>query len=75
VSSPDPQVPPTGEEIHIPGASVQPFLLAIGLTLALVGVTISWFLTIFGGILSIVVIYRWIAETRRDIAELPVDHE
>ncbi len=71
----EPQAPPAGEEIHIPGSSIQPLLLAIGLTLALVGVTISWVLTIFGGVLSIWVIVRWIADTRRDIAQLPVEHE
>ena len=26
----DPQLPPAGEEIHLPGGSVQPLLLTIG---------------------------------------------
>jgi hypothetical protein len=29
---------------------------------------------IFGGLLSIAVIARWIADTRRDIDELPASH-
>ncbi len=33
--------PPAGEEIHLPGPSVLPLLLAVGITVALVGVTIS----------------------------------
>ena len=33
----DPEVPPTGEEIHLPGPSIQPLLLTIGITVALVG--------------------------------------
>jgi tetrahydromethanopterin S-methyltransferase subunit C len=75
VSPLDPEVPPAGEEIHIPGSSIQPFLLAVGLTITLVGTTTTFILSIFGGILSIAVIVRWIADTRRDVAELPVDHE
>ena len=33
-----PGAPPVGEEIHLPGGSVQPLLLTIGLTIGLVGV-------------------------------------
>ncbi len=74
--SPDePQVPPAGEEIHVPASSIQPLLLAIGLTFTLIGVTISWILTGLGAVLSIWIIVRWIGETRRDIAELPSSHE
>jgi hypothetical protein len=68
----DPQLPPVGEEIHLPGGSIQPLLLTIGITLALVGVTTSIVLVVAGGALCLWVVYRWIADTRRDIAELPV---
>jgi type IV secretory pathway TrbD component len=71
----DPNLPPVGEEIHLPGGSIQPLLLTVGITIALVGVTLSWWLTGAGGILAIWVIIRWIADTRRDIAELPLHHE
>ncbi|MCZ4492356.1 MAG: hypothetical protein JWP53_1287 [Conexibacter sp.] len=71
----DPQLPPVGEEIHLPGGSIQPLLLTIGITLALVGVTTSIVLVVAGGALSLLVLYRWIADTRRDIAELPVHAE
>ena len=37
----DPEVPPAGEEIHLPGPSLQPLLLTVGLTVALIGVTTS----------------------------------
>jgi hypothetical protein len=70
----EPEVPPAGEEIHLPGPSLQPLLLAVGLTIALVGVTVSILLVIVGGVLSIAVIGRWIADTRRDVGQLPVDH-
>lgn len=69
----DRPVPPSGEEIHIPGASIQPVLLATGLTLTLLGVTLGNFLLISGLILSVWVIVRWIADTRREMSHLPED--
>jgi hypothetical protein len=68
------QVTPTGEEIHLPGPSILPLLTAAGITLALVGVTTYWILSVAGGLLAIVCVWRWIGDTRRDIAELPLDH-
>ena len=70
----DPEVPPTGEEIHLPGGSIQPLLLAVGVTMSIVGITTSIVFVIAGIILSVVVIARWIAGTRRDISELPIEH-
>jgi tetrahydromethanopterin S-methyltransferase subunit C len=68
-----PAPPPAGEEIHLPDPSLQPVLLAVGITIALVGVTLGRFLTVIGLILSIWVIVRWIADTRREMGELPED--
>jgi hypothetical protein len=73
VSAADPSAPPPGEEIHLPGASVQPVLLAFGLTITLLGVTIGPVLLIAGIVLSVWVIIRWILDTRRDISHLPED--
>jgi hypothetical protein len=70
----DPDVPPAGDEIHLPGGSVQPVLLAFGITVAIVGVTTTIVLVIAGVVLSLAVIVVWIRDTRRDIDELPVDH-
>ena len=69
------QVPPTGEEIHLPGSSILPLLTAAGITVALVGLTTYWILCVAGGLLAIVCVWRWIGDTRRDIAELPLDHD
>jgi hypothetical protein len=74
VSPVDPEIPPAGEEIHLPGGSVQPLLLTLGLTILIVGVTTSIVLVIAGAILSVAVIVRWIGDTRRDIDALPVHH-
>lgn len=71
----DPEIPPAGEEIHLPGGSLQPLLLTVGITIALLGVTMGLALLIPGLVLTVWVIVRWIADTRRDIAALPVHHE
>jgi hypothetical protein len=63
--------PPVGEEIHLPGPSLLPLLLAGAIAIALVGVTVNWLLTIGGGIVATVVIAVWIRDTRREIDELP----
>jgi hypothetical protein len=73
MSTLEPNTPPAGEEIHLPGASLQPVLLAFGITIALVGVTLGIFLLISGLVLSVAVIVRWIADTRRDMRALPED--
>jgi hypothetical protein len=73
VSPLEPPVPPPGEEIHLPGASMQPVLLAFGLTLTLLGVTLGNFILFSGLVLSIWVIVRWIADTRREMSHLPED--
>ena len=69
----DPEIPPTGEEIHLPGPSLLPLLTAVGITLALVGVTTYIEVTIAGVILTVVCVLRWIGDTRREIDELPLD--
>jgi hypothetical protein len=74
VSPLDPEIPPAGEEIHLPGPSIQPLLLAVGITMALLGTTIFFPFVIAGVILSLRVIVSWIRDTRREIDELPLDH-
>ena len=70
----EPEVPPPGEEIHLPGPSIQPVLLAFAITIAIVGVTTTVFLVIAGVVLTFAVIVVWIRDTRRDIDELPLEH-
>ncbi|WP_205697586.1 cytochrome c oxidase subunit 4 [Conexibacter sp. SYSU D00693] len=71
----DPQVPPAGEEIHLPGLSAQPLLVAVGTTILLIGVTFNWFVFAFGVIMTTWVIINWVRESNADIAELPVHDE
>jgi hypothetical protein len=73
VSPLDPEIPPAGEEIHLPGPSVLPALTALGITLTLVGVTTYIELVVVGGLVTLFAVVRWIRETRADIDELPLD--
>jgi hypothetical protein len=71
----DPELPPVGEEIHLPGGSIQPLLLTIGLTIALVGVTFNWWVCGAGGVLALWTLIRWVADARSEMAELPLHHD
>jgi heme/copper-type cytochrome/quinol oxidase subunit 1 len=66
--------PEPGEEIHLPGPSLIPFVSAIGITLMVIGTTISWLFSIVGAIIFVATTIRWIRDTRRDIETLPEDH-
>jgi hypothetical protein len=70
----DRPVPPTGEEIHIPGGSAQPILLAIFITIAVLGVTLGPIVWIPGVVLTVVVIVAWVRDARREYEELPLEH-
>lgn len=67
-------VPAAGEQVHLPGASYLPAWTAFGITIALVGVILSWVITGIGAVIAIVAIVRWIGEAREDISQLPLDH-
>jgi ABC-type phosphate transport system permease subunit len=70
----DPEIPPAGEEIHIPGPSIQPFLLAIAITMIVIGLTFHTVVLIGGIVLSVVVIAAWIRDARHELASLPAEH-
>ena len=70
----DPQTPPVGEEIHLPGPTIIPFVCAIGITLIVVGTTLTWILTIIGAVIFLVTVLMWVRDTRRDVAALPEEH-
>ncbi|HEX3909724.1 MAG TPA: hypothetical protein VHW67_03345 [Solirubrobacteraceae bacterium] len=69
----DPEIPPVGEEIHLPGPTILPVLTAVGLTLLLVGFTTFIEFTVAGAVLTIWCVVRWIKDTRSEIDELPLD--
>ena len=67
-------VPPAGEEVHMPAPSVLPLINAASLALTIVSLTLSWYLVGLGGFFFILTSIVWIADTRRDIANLPLEH-
>jgi hypothetical protein len=70
----DPGVPPPGEEIHMPRPSILPLINAAGLALAIVSLTLVWYLVAAGLIVFVVSAIKWIADVRRDIDDLPLEH-
>ncbi len=70
----DPPTPPPSEEIHLPGPTLIPFMSAIGITLIVVGTTLTLILSFVGLIIFLVTTVMWIRDTRRDISELPDEH-
>jgi hypothetical protein len=67
-------VPPVGEEVHMPAPSILPLINAAALAIAIVSLTISWYLVAAGGLVFLITTARWIADVRRDIADLPLEH-
>jgi hypothetical protein len=66
--------PPPGEAIHLPGPSYLPVLTAFGISLALVGVVLSFVITAVGAVIAIWAIVLWIRDTREEMSELPLEH-
>jgi hypothetical protein len=66
--------PPVGEEIHMPAPSALPLINAASLALAIVAITLSWWIVGAAMIVFVGTSIRWIRDVRRDIAELPLDH-
>jgi cytochrome c oxidase subunit IV len=66
--------PPAGEAVHLPGPSYIPVVVAFGLTLAVTGIVLSLIMVVLGAAITLIAVWRWIADTRRDISELPLEH-
>ena len=69
-----PEAPPAGEAIHLPGATYLPVVTAAGIMMAVIGVVIWWVLVVIGLLVTLVAVWRWIRDTRQDMAELPLEH-
>ena len=66
--------PPVGEEIHLPGGSLQPIAVTVGVTLALLGLTTFIILTWVGLVILVWAVVLWIRDARREMDELPLEH-
>lgn len=68
------RAPAAGEEIHLPGPSLIPLVTAVAIMLIVIGSTINWLFSIFGGVVLVICIVLWIRDTRRDVDALPEEH-
>ena len=68
------EAPPVGEQIHMPAPSLLPILNAVGLSVAIIGITISILMVIVGLLLFAGTAIVWIRDSRREFQELPLDH-
>ncbi len=71
----DRPTPPAGEEIHLPGGSIQPMLLALFITIALLGLTFHRVVLAIGIVGTLWVMFAWIRDARAELGELPAHHE
>lgn len=71
---PDSSLPPPTEQIHLPEPSYLPVFVAFGITIALVGVILSWVVFAIGILIFLVATVRWIRSAREEMAGLPLDH-
>ncbi|MEI2703473.1 MAG: hypothetical protein V9E83_13865 [Baekduia sp.] len=73
-NEPQSNVPPVGEEIHLPPGSLQPLALTFGLTVFLVALTHWLWVSAIGLIIVIAAIALWIRDARDEYRHLPADH-
>ncbi len=74
IDRPPEDAPPAGEAVHLPAPSFLPAIVAAGISVAIVGIVISWVVVVIGAIPAVIAIVLWIRETREHIAELPLEH-
>jgi len=73
-AEPETTPPEIGEQIHVPTPSHYPVVLAVGVTLALVGITTTLVLTGIGLVIAVPTIVAWIRSAREDYSDLPPGH-
>jgi type IV secretory pathway TrbD component len=67
-------LPPPTEEVHLPGPSYLPVVVALGLTIAIVGVIKTWVVVAIGLIIFLVALVKWIRQARQEMSQLPLEH-
>ncbi len=70
------KLPPVGEEIHLPGLSAQPLMVAVTSTIALLGVTMATPVFFIIGITGLLItLYLWIRDAVVEFKALPEHHD
>lgn len=67
-------IPEPAEQIHLPGPSYLPALTGLSITVAICGLLVGWWMVGLGLVVTVAAVFRWVRETREDIAELPLEH-
>ena len=69
------QAPPAAsEEIHLPGPTYLPVIVAGGIAVALAGILVTFVAVLLGMVTSLVAVVLWVRAARKEIAELPLEH-
>jgi hypothetical protein len=71
---PEGALPPPTEQIHLPGPSYLPAAVALGITIMIVGVIMTWVVVAIGAIIFLAALTRWISQTREEMSQLPLEH-
>jgi type IV secretory pathway TrbD component len=66
--------PAASEDIHLPGPTYLPVIVAGGVALALVGIPFNFLAFLLGMVTWIVAVILWIRSAREEMAELPLEH-
>ena len=59
------------DQIHLPQPTLLPLFAAIGITIGLVGLILSWPFVAIGAAITLFVAWRWIKAARQEYEELP----
>lgn len=59
------------EQIHLPGNTLLPLYTALGITLGLLGLILSWPFVAAGGAITALAVILWIRATLHEYEELP----
>ena len=66
--------PQPTEEVHLPGPSYLPVIVAFSTMFVLIGLVNLWPISVISGIVLVYAILRWVRQTRDDIRQLPLEH-
>ena len=61
------------DQIHLPGPSLLPLFTAIGITVALLGLILSWPFVAAGAAITLFTTWRWIKAAREEYERLPTE--
>jgi hypothetical protein len=68
------RLPQATEEVHLPAPAYTPVVVALGVWIVLIGVTLSWYIAGIGLVIVVVALTRWFRQARAEMRELPLEH-